>query len=277
MRPLLITWFPEYGKTRVTKQKLKKILSLVQHLTKTQKDKSIGIVTFNIKQQALITDKLEENNIQSSGKESIFVKNIENVQGDERDIIIFSIGYAPNLSGKLLMNFGTLNTQGGENRLNVAVTRAREAIHVVSSILPEQLHVEDTKNEGPKLLKEYLAYALQVSNGEFKYQYDEEKTFSTSWYLKNHIQAHDPKFVKELPFADISIKFGGRYSALLLTDDDQYFASTLAKDAHAYKYEAMKNKKWPFKRLYSRNYWLDNKKFWSDLDIYSVIKYEKNT
>ena len=67
-------------------------------------------------------------------REPLFVKNLENVQGDERDVILFSIGYAPDAEGKFSMNFGPLNRQGGERRLNVAITRAREQVVVFSSV-----------------------------------------------------------------------------------------------------------------------------------------------
>jgi hypothetical protein len=96
----------------------------------------------------------------------IFIKNLENVQGDERDIIIFSIGYAPNEMGKLYTNFGSLSTEGGENRLNVAITRAKTKIIVVTSIEPEDLRVDTAKNQGPKLLRDYLTYVRSVSDGD---------------------------------------------------------------------------------------------------------------
>ncbi|MEK3886356.1 AAA domain-containing protein [Bacillus sp. FSL K6-3431] len=100
--------------------------------------------------------------------ERLFVKNIENVQGDERGIIIFSIGYAKDEEGKMYNRFGTLNQKGGENRLNVAVTRAKEGTIVVSSIEPEDLNVANASERGPKLLKSYLKYARAVSGGKIE-------------------------------------------------------------------------------------------------------------
>lgn len=109
---------------------------------------------------------LRETNRKEDGQDvSLFIKNIENVQGDERDIIIFSIGYARNSEDKVNAHFGSLSLDGGENRLNVAVTRAKKKIYVVTSIEPEDLKVESSKNNGPKLFKTYLAYARAVSNG----------------------------------------------------------------------------------------------------------------
>jgi superfamily I DNA and/or RNA helicase len=85
------------------------------------------------------------------------------VQGDERDIIIFSVGYARDIEGKLRIRFGTLNQEGGENRLNVAISRVRQEIIVISSIEPDELKTDTAKNNGPKRFKDYLRYAKLTS------------------------------------------------------------------------------------------------------------------
>ncbi|RYF58663.1 MAG: DNA helicase, partial [Cytophagaceae bacterium] len=141
------------------------VLALVDQLQTELPGRSIGVVTFNFQQQQLIQD-LFENHLANVK----FIKNIENVQGDECDVIIFSVGYAPDERGKVSAQFGTLNMSGGENRLNVAVTRARERTYVITSVYPDQLSVENTANEGPKMLKAYLNYALEVAQGNFKPQ-----------------------------------------------------------------------------------------------------------
>ena len=144
-----------------------------------KKEETIGIITFNITQKDLIEDLLdarvrydkdfkkayllERNRFDGNEDVSIFVKNIENVQGDERDIIIFAVGYAKNPEGKVSVNFGSLSQHGGENRLNVAISRAKRKVYVVTSIEPEELKVSDTLNLGPKLFRSYLAYAKAVS------------------------------------------------------------------------------------------------------------------
>jgi len=94
-----------------------------------------------------------------SSQEPLFVKNLENVQGDERDVILFSICYAPDTDGKFYMNFGPLNRVGGERRLNVAVTRAKEHVIVFSSIYGNQIDLNRTTAEGARHLKEFLEYA----------------------------------------------------------------------------------------------------------------------
>lgn len=213
---------------------------------------SVGIVTFNFHQQQLIQEMLEKEKIDAK---ELFVKNIENVQGDERDVIIFSIGYAPDARGRLMMQFGTLNMSGGENRLNVAVTRARQRVYVVTSLLPNQLQTDQTANAGPKLLKAYLQYALDVSEGRYRPQPVADPNYRSAWLLKDRISQKDSAYRRELPFADLTYRPEKNYESLLLTDDDLYFGSTSAKEPHAYLPIILKSKNWPFKRVYSREFW----------------------
>ncbi len=160
-----------------------KIIELLKDFFRNRREnESVGILTFNAAQRDLINDMLDNecakdpvfNKVVSTeltrfdnGEDlSLFVKNIETVQGDERDVMMFSIGYAPNSEGKMSQRFGWLNNQGGENRLNVAISRAKRKIHIVTSIGPENLRVEDVANEGPKLLKKYLQYSDAISSGD---------------------------------------------------------------------------------------------------------------
>jgi very-short-patch-repair endonuclease len=88
------------------------------------------------------------------------------VQGDERDIIIFTTAYAKNTAGKMVRNYGWLNQVGGENRLNVAVTRSKQKIYLVTSIRPLEFNVEGLTNDGPKIFRRYLEYAYAISAGD---------------------------------------------------------------------------------------------------------------
>ena len=158
----------------------KETVKLVKQILNNRKNnETFGVITFNSAQMNLIEDliekeknidtdfsiKLTEEEKRTNNGENIgfFVKNIETVQGDERDIIIFCIGYAKGENGKVNINFGWLNQDGGENRLNVAISRAKQKVYVITSIEPEELVVNDTKNAGPKLFKEYLRYVKAVS------------------------------------------------------------------------------------------------------------------
>lgn len=98
-------------------------------------------------------------------QERFFVKNLERVQGDERDAIILSVGYGKSVDGRMLYRFGPINLEGGERRLNVAVTRARRRMTVVSSFSAAEMDPERTTKRGPRLLREYLAYAEASGQG----------------------------------------------------------------------------------------------------------------
>ena len=182
-----ITRFKVNGKwvNRKNDAEAKCVVDILKKVLRERKNReSIGIITFNSEQSYAIEEEIrkeakndaafseavltEENRFENNVDVSLFIKNLENVQGDERDIIILSIGYAPNDKGRVIANFGSLSTEGGENRLNVAITRAKERIYVVTSIEPEELKVENAKNEGPRILKRYLSYVKAVSNNNKK-------------------------------------------------------------------------------------------------------------
>lgn len=240
-----------------------------------EKDKNdIGVITFNYKQQLLIQDLLEDEKI--ALPPSLFVKNIENVQGDERNIIIFSTTYAPNSRGQLRMQFGSLNLEGGENRMNVAVTRAREKIIVVSSIFPHQLNVEDLTNEGARVLKKYLEYALEVSQGKYKPTLPAQSKQNLDWYLKEKIKLlldenQNLKISAQIPFADLAIyptSWGSEDLTklkLILTDDNLYYEALSIKESHVYLPRLFEKKGWDFKQIYSRNWWSNREQVFSRL------------
>ncbi|MCQ2772522.1 MAG: AAA domain-containing protein, partial [Bacilli bacterium] len=145
--------------------------AIVKEVLKRLKDDelskhSIGIVTFNEAQQNLIDDLLDKEFVKKPdlnnmpGGETIFVKNLENVQGDERDVILFSITYGHDKkTGHFGLNFGPLSREKGERRLNVAVSRAREEMIVFASIEPEEIQAERAKNEGARFLRDFLLFA----------------------------------------------------------------------------------------------------------------------
>ncbi|MBM3979951.1 MAG: DUF559 domain-containing protein, partial [Planctomycetes bacterium] len=146
----------------------RKVAALVMDHARTTPDKSLGVIAFSQRQQDRILDELEVLRRQSKDCEDFFsaeradpffVKNLENVQGDERDHIMLSVGYGPDAAGKVMMRFGPLNRDGGERRLNVAVTRARFAMTVVSSMTAGDIDLSRTSAEGAKLLKSFLDYA----------------------------------------------------------------------------------------------------------------------
>ncbi len=241
-----------------------RVVELLRKLLSEGKE-DIGIITFNYKQQELIEDLIWKKDLNLP--EKVFVKNIENVQGDEREIIIFSVGYAPDKTGKMRLNFGLLNQESGENRLNVAITRAKNAVYIISSILPGQLQVEETTNDGPKLFKKYLQYAWEVSEQIHRSIVVENRSVQhQEWYLKLRLQQDiGEELTEDLPFTDLSIKQPEGFTGMILTDDNTYFQALSAKDAHAYIPLALQNRGWRNRRYYSRQYWRNSQTLLEDL------------
>lgn len=156
------------GGKRTNEPEACKVVDLALEHLRSHPDKSLGIVSFSVAQTQAIEDELErrasrdpqiDDLLRQGRNNGFFVKNLENVQGDERDVIIFSIGYGRDRHGRLTMNFGPLNQAGGERRLNVAVTRARERVVLVSSIRAVDIDPSQVQAPGVRLLHAYLDYA----------------------------------------------------------------------------------------------------------------------
>jgi len=146
--------------------------AILKYLAKRLKDPatqndSIGIVTFNKKQKEEIEKRLVESSdpdiqralTEGVGGEDIFVKNLESVQGSERDVILFSVAFSKNLKGELPLNFGPLTISGGERRLNVAITRARKQVRIFCSFKPDELVNRNSSSTGVSHLAQFLKMA----------------------------------------------------------------------------------------------------------------------
>jgi hypothetical protein len=220
---------------------------------------------------------LKESNRKENGEDiSLFVKNLENVQGDERDIIIFSIGYAPNESGRLYTNFGSLSAEGGENRLNVAITRAKSKIIVVTSIEPEELKIESAKHLGPKLLKEYLLYVRAVSKGDEAEVHSILAKLSQSDTKKptlTGIRSIDEQMKERLEKLGYKVKtrLGNKNSRISLAvydeesdrylvgielDTDAFASNSPLLERDVYKPRFIESRGWTVMRIFSRDWWI---------------------
>ncbi|PXV57132.1 AAA domain-containing protein [Dysgonomonas alginatilytica] len=158
-----------------------KVADLVLDHFRTNPNRSLGVVTFSEAQQQAVDMAIRERRLSNSSfdiffaeekEEAFFIKNLENVQGDERDTIIFSIGYAKDSKGIMYMSFGPLSRDGGYRRLNVAITRAKYNIKLIGSILPADIDTERTTSEGVKMLRSYIDFAqngMSALEGELKY------------------------------------------------------------------------------------------------------------
>lgn len=275
----------------------KKVVDLLREILATRKHgESIGIITFNADQQACINDTidkegardpefrsaiLQERNRKENGEDiSLFVKNLENVQGDERDIIIFSIGYAENETGRVYCNFGSLSVEGGENRLNVAVTRAKSRILVVTSIEPEMLKVDTTKHQGPKLLRTYLEYVRAVSRGDEKLVHTILASLENSDNTHKSISALSPieermaERLRKLGYT-VDLHLGNKNSRISLAiydetrdkylvgvelDRDAFESSSSILERDVYKPKFIESRGWTLLRVFSRDWWLSPQK-----------------
>ena len=152
------------------------IVELVKEHIEKHPKRSLGVIAFSEKQQQIISSEIQrfreanpeyESFFAEEIDDEFFVKNLENVQGDERDTIIFSIGYAKTMEQKknnrpMAMRFGPLGLAGGERRLNVAITRAKINVKLVGSIMPSDIDLSRTKSDGVKMLRSYIEYAMNT-------------------------------------------------------------------------------------------------------------------
>lgn len=276
----------------------RRVVELVLRLVQRKDKPSIGIVTFNFHQQELIKDLLEReleflsqedkklfNLLQASMEKTeaeeyqgLFVKNIENVQGDERDIIIFSIGYAKNAKGKFVANFGLLNQAGGENRLNVAISRARKMNYVVCSFLPHELNVENATNPGPRYLKQYLQYvraisdkqtdaALSLLNSQNANDLTQDSENPIADFVAKRLREHGYRVSRNM--GDTSFKLDiaihhpekeGEYLLGIECEGSNYFGGMSPKEREVYRPTLLRLKGWKLYRVWARNYWQDREK-----------------
>lgn len=237
---------------QVNKTEAEAVLEKVKAIQNAASNDSIGIVTGNYFQMELIREKLWKAGIQS---ENIKVRNIENVQGDEFDQVILSLGYAANREGKLITNFGLLGKPGAENRLNVAITRARKMMHVISSIDPEDFRPGQLQNPGLVLLREFLGFVrLQSRKREIPAPELKARGYELDWSLKKRLLASDPDFIKEIPSSVMDlmkVDSSGNFTAVL-TDDQRFFNVPTAKSALAYHPILLEEKGWNWEWKWSR-------------------------
>lgn len=213
---------------------------------------SIGIVTGNFFQMELIREKLWKSGVQS---DKIKVRNIENVQGDEFDQVILSLGYAANREGKLVTNFGLLGKSAAENRLNVAITRARKKMHVISSVEPEDFRPGQLNNPGLALLREFLSWVKSQSKARtVPVPEMTSDGFEMYWSLKNRLSEEDKRFSRQIPSAvmDLIWTDGDDEQCAILTDDQRFHNAPTAKAAMAYHPILLEEKGWKWEWKWSR-------------------------
>jgi len=236
---------------------------------------TIGVVTFNTEQQGLIEDLLDEERRKDPAiepwfsdieLEPVFVKNLESVQGDERDIMYFSITYGPDLHGAVSMNFGPMNRTGGERRLNVAITRARHELRVFSSLKAEQMDLARTQAMGVRDLKLFLEFAERGtralaeahsgSRGGFDSPFEEAVAAALArkgWQLHTQIGAS----AFRIDLAVVHPDAQGVYLCGIECDGATYHRSATARDRDKLREQVLRGLGWDILRVWSTDWWID--------------------
>ena len=246
---------------------------------------SIGVVTFNSEQQTLIENLLDDARVkhpeiewafsQDASLEPLFVKNLETVQGDERDIILFSVTYGPDQSGHLTMNFGPLNRSGGERRLNVALTRARSELVVFSTLDPKRIDLSRTQARAVADLKHFLEYAEQGapalgaaiygSQGDFESPFEvavARALRAKGWIVHTQIGVSAYRVDLGIVHPD----FPGVYLAGVECDGAMYHSSAFARERDKIRQSVLEGLGWTLFRVWSTDWWTNSPKALEKLD-----------
>jgi hypothetical protein len=246
------------------------LVKRVAEHARTSPDLSLGIVTFSFAQRNLITELLEyqrrqdaalDGFLREGGSEDVFVKNIENVQGDERDVILVSVGYGPSIpGGKPSMSFGPVNNEGGERRLNVLFTRARVRCEVFCSFDPGEMDLSKTKLEGPRVLKRFLDYAKtgiideRVATGaepDTPFEADIATEIRKLGFLVDH-QVGTVGFK-----IDLGVRHPDRPGTYILAiecDGATYHSALWARERDRLRQEVLEHLGWKFHRIWSTDW-----------------------
>jgi len=264
---------------RATKANIKEaeyIVDLIYKNIEKYPQRSLGVVAFSISQQDLIerllfrrrrkTPELEQF-FRSDREEPFFIKNLETVQGDERDTIIFSVGYAKDAQGKLLHNFGPLNRVGGERRLNVAITRAKMNVQLVTSMHSHDIDLGRAKSEGAKLLCEYLDYAENGVAALTRSEADnlfEQTAFDFETQVAEFLRSKGFEADTRVGCSGFRIDIAVRspeskdYVMAIECDGESYRSAKNVRDRDRLRQTVLERMGWSFYRLWSTD-WIKNK------------------
>jgi very-short-patch-repair endonuclease len=242
--------------------------AVIEHARRYPK-KSLGVGAFSVAQRDAIRDELELKQrahvelaryFAPGGPEPFFVKNLENIQGDERDVIFISVGYARDASGYMAMNFGPLSSQGGERRLNVLISRARERCEVFSSITADDIDLQRAKSRGAAAFKTFLRYAAtgvldtQEATGR-DYDSDFERQVAdalTAHGHEVHRQVGTAGFIIDLAVVDPARP--GRYLLGIECDGATYHSSRSARDRDRLREAVLRDRGWRIHRVWSTDW-----------------------
>lgn len=261
------------GGARTNEREAKVVVAEALTILRASEPRSLGIVTFNAEQQGLIEDLLDkarrddpslERHFAEEAAEPVLIKNLEGVQGEERDVMLFSLTYGPDATGRIALNFGPLNLSGGERRLNVAVTRARERLVVFGSVRAEQLDLSRTGAVGVRHLKQFLSFAEHgarsfatadrgsVGDHESPFEAEvAERLRRLGWTA--HPQVGVSGFRVDLGIVDPDAP--GGYLAGVECDGATYHRGATARDRDRLRQHVLEALGWRIMRVWSTDWW----------------------
>ena len=260
----------ERGGRKNNPKEAEKVADLVFEHFKNHPKRSLGVIANSDCQARTIEDIVNRRRAQrpiyeryfsEERDEPFFVKSLESVQGDERDTIIFSIGYGKDANGRMVQNFGPINKDGGERRLNVAVTRAKYNFKLVSSIGADAIEVTESTKAGPKTLKAYIDYAqrgMPALTGDLEegHELQFDSPFEESVY--NFLTEKGYSVTTQVGCAGYRIDLGvkdpenpGRYVLAVECDGAAYHSSSYARERDRLRQQVLENMGWHFHRIWS--------------------------
>jgi very-short-patch-repair endonuclease len=264
------------GGSRINRKEARRVAKLIIEQLKSEPERTLGVVAFNSSQKEAIEDALEEELqthttlaalMDPERNESFFIKSLENVQGDERDVIMISVGYGKAQDGKMSLNFGPLNTAGGWRRLNVLVTRAKWKTILVTSIRSSELIGINPENKGPIGLKNYIQYAetgyLSEVKEAAKVLAEETNDFEDS--VRRELELRGFKVDAQVGVGSFKIDLAVRdpnnstgYALGIECDGASYHSSRSARDRDILRQEILQGMGWKLHRIWSTE-WFKNR------------------
>ena len=259
------------GNSRTNAEEARVVAQAIMAHARHRASQSLGVATFSVAQRQAILKELEllrranpttEVFFNREGNEPFFVKNLENIQGDERDVIFISVGYGRSAEGYLAMSFGPLNLDGGERRLNVLISRAKYRCEVFSSIRGEDIDLTRANARGVAALKLFLAFAetgrldQTVETGRAPDSLFEEQVAS-QLRARGHQIAH--QIGSAGFFVDLAVVDPDRPQRFLLgieCDGAQYHASRSARDRDRLRQHVLEGQGWVIHRIWSTDWYL---------------------
>lgn len=261
------------GKSRSNRIEAQAVVSEIVRRLQGADNRSIGVVAFSSVQQNLIEDLLQDvlsknpalDEKANKCEEPIFIKNLENVQGDERDIILFSVGYGPDKNGYVSMNFGPLNNNGGERRLNVAVSRARYEMVVFSALRSDDIDLKRSDAKGVAGLKYFLEFAEKGTTPLLESQLTDDchsamvediaREISNLGY---DVNTSVGRSAFKIDVAVVNPKDPSSYLLAILCDGKSYYEAKTVRDREIVRPDVLAMLNWNVMRIWSVD-WLQNR------------------